>query len=243
MKHCRSKLSSLLEHINFLAEREKIHPKQLTALALQLVSNESYDRDTSQVCKEIIDKYSYSGVLNNVSIPKSAYLLDCLEIGASKYTHLKKVLKADVKLPSYKLVSHYRKEITLVDEIETVRDPEGYSIGTCVSYHSILKVTVQRLISTLEPIPDSHYPLKVKISDGLDGSGSHRVYNQQNSNPNLSTKSFILFGFKLSSITDKLGNDVFYNRYPNSPFCFRPVALIALKEEYSNVKFIMEVYC
>ncbi|KAI6658323.1 hypothetical protein LOD99_15592 [Oopsacas minuta] len=36
-----------------------------------------------------------------------------------------------------------------------------------------------------------------------------------------------------------LGNDVFYNSTPNSPFCFRPVTLIALKEEYSSVKLIM----
>ncbi|KAI6651130.1 hypothetical protein LOD99_5481 [Oopsacas minuta] len=32
---------------------------------------------------------------------------------------------------------------------------------------------------------------------------------------------------------------MFYNSSPNSPFCFRPVALIALKEEYSSVKLIM----
>ena len=72
---------------------------------------------------------------------------------ASKYKHLKKVLKVHVKLPSCELVSKYRKEITLKDEIEIVRDSEGFSIGTCVAYHSILKLTVERLVSTLEPIP------------------------------------------------------------------------------------------
>ena len=124
--------------------------------------------------------------------------------------------------------------------MEIVRDPEGLSIGTCVSYHSILSLTIQRLLSTLDPVPDSHYPFKVKISDGLDGSGCHQTYNQQSNNSVLSTKTFILFGFKVQSITDTLANDVLYNRSPNSPFCFRPVALIALIEEYSSVKLIMD---
>ncbi|KAI6651375.1 hypothetical protein LOD99_5342 [Oopsacas minuta] len=134
----------------------------------------------------------------------------------------------------------YRREITLIDEIEIVHDPEGFSIGTCISYHSILKLTVERLISTLVPISISQYPLTVKISDGLVGSGSHRTYNQQNNNPVLCTKCFILFGFKILSIADTLGNNVFYNHSPNSSFCFRQVALIALKEDYNNVHFIMD---
>ena len=42
---------------------------------------------------------------------KSAYLLDSLEIGATKYSELKGILKSErVKLPSYKLVSQFRRE-------------------------------------------------------------------------------------------------------------------------------------
>ncbi|KAI6661739.1 hypothetical protein LOD99_9874 [Oopsacas minuta] len=162
MKTSRSRLGVLLEHVDFLAEKEKIKPKQLLALALELVSNKSYDRDTSDMCREIIDKGSFSGVLNKVQISKCAYILDSLEIGASKYTNLKRILKGDVKLPSYKLVSQYRREISLINEMEIVRDPEVLSIGTCVSYHSILSLTIQRLLSTLDPVPDSHYPLKLR---------------------------------------------------------------------------------
>ncbi|KAI6652993.1 hypothetical protein LOD99_4070 [Oopsacas minuta] len=81
----RSSLSILLDHIHFLAERENVEPKQLAALALGLISNNSYDRDTSQVCKEIINKGSFNGILHKAPIDKSAFLLDCLEIGASKY--------------------------------------------------------------------------------------------------------------------------------------------------------------
>ena len=70
----RSRLAVLLEHIHFLAERENITLKQLVALSLQLVSNETHDRETSNVCKEIVDKGSYSDVLHRVSLSKSAYL-------------------------------------------------------------------------------------------------------------------------------------------------------------------------
>ena len=115
MKTSRSRLGVLLEHVDFLAEREKIEPKQLLALALELVSNKSYDRDTSEMCREIIDKGSFSGVLNKVQISKCAYILDSLEIGTSEYTNLKRVFKGEVKLPSYKLVSQYRREITLIN--------------------------------------------------------------------------------------------------------------------------------
>ena len=74
VKTSRSRLGVLLEHIDFLAERERIEPKRLLALALELVSNKSYDRDTSEVCREIIDKGSFSGVLNKVQIDKCAYI-------------------------------------------------------------------------------------------------------------------------------------------------------------------------
>ena len=40
------------------------------------------------MCREIIDKGSFSGVLNKVQISKCAYILDSLEIGVSKYTNL-----------------------------------------------------------------------------------------------------------------------------------------------------------
>ena len=75
---------------------------------------------------------------------------------------------------------------------------------------------------------------------GLDGSGSHRIYNQVNMHPDLSTKSFILFGFKVLKIQDNSGNNIFCNNLPNSPFSFRPVALIALKDDYHNAHFIMD---
>ena len=80
----------------------------------------------------------------------------------------------------------------------------------------------------------------MKISDGLDGSGSHRIFNQVNVYPDLSTKIFNLLGFKVLTITDTNGSNLYCNKFPNSPFSLRPVDLTALKEDYGNVKFIMK---
>ena len=148
----RQRLKVLLEHINFIAERELIEPKKLVALTLELVSNETYDRDTSRVCKEIIEKGSFNKVVTKISIPKSAHLLDILEIGSTKYSQLKRILKGEnVKLPPYKVVSLFRSEISLADEMRIVQNPEGFSVGIAISYHSILSLTIQRALENLIP--------------------------------------------------------------------------------------------
>ena len=83
LKAARSRLKVLLKHIQFIAQREQVDEKKVVALALELISNQEYDRETSNVCKEIITTGTY-GNLNKVSIPKSSYIVDLLEIGAYK---------------------------------------------------------------------------------------------------------------------------------------------------------------
>ena len=67
------------------------------------------------------------------------------------------------------------------------------------------------------------YPMTLKISDGLDGSDSHKVYNQLHEDPNFKTKNYILFGFKVLSLTDNAGNSIYVNEVPDSLFGLRPV--------------------
>ena len=132
LKTSRNRLKVLLEHINFIAERELIESKKLVALTVELVSNEIYDRDTSRVCKEIIVKGSFNKVVTKNSIPKSAHLLDLLEMGSTKYSELKRILKGEsVKLPPYKVISLFRREISLADEMRIV----------AISHHSIISLT------------------------------------------------------------------------------------------------------
>ena len=89
-------------------------------------------------------------------------------------------------------------------------------------------------------ITDFELPLKVRVSDGLDGSGSHRVYQQAVPHPDITTKNFIIFGFKVLTISDKNNNTVWKNSVPNSPFSIRPVTILALPENQENVSFLMK---
>ena len=75
------------------------------------------------------------------------------------------------------------------------------------------------------------YNTILEISEELDGSGCHRTYNQLPSNPEISIKSFMLFGYKIISITNS-SNPLkihWMNSMPNSPFILRPVVLLSRK--------------
>ena len=87
---------------------------------------------------------------------------------------------------------------------------------------------------------DAEYPLTAKLADGLDGSGSHTIYNQKQIHPDLTTKNFLLFSFKILWIKDSSGNTLWRNPSPNSPFAMRLVALLALGESKENVMFLMD---
>ncbi|KAI6651923.1 hypothetical protein LOD99_4802 [Oopsacas minuta] len=169
MKAARNRLNVLLRHIQFVAQREQVDEKKVAALALELISNQEYDRETSSICKEIIATGTYGNV-KKVSTPMSSYIIDLLEIGAFKYTQLKKLLKQDIVFPSYKVISQYRQEISLSRSVLFVTNPEGNSIGVSVPYFEILELTIQRhLLSFDSIVNNSQYPLSVRNADGLVG--------------------------------------------------------------------------
>ena len=87
-----------------------------------------------------------------------------------------------------------------------------HQVGIDESYKKLLTHTV-KIILTASDI-DIASNLKIQISDGLDGSGSNRVY-QQATHPEISTKSFILFGFKVISISDIENKLIWKNPLPN----------------------------
>ena len=103
------------------------------------------------------------------------------------------------------------------------------------------RITIQLAYALFKDLGHCTFPLKLEISDGLDGSGCHRIYNQLPSHPEISTKSFILFGL-IISMTDFSNPPKIHwmNPMPNSPFVLRPVALLSLEENRENVRFIME---
>ena len=146
--------------------------------------------------------------------------------------------KPDFIIPTYDKISAYRHQLVPSSEIGIVKYI-GYPVGVTMKYHEILSITTERLVESIGPIDISHYPLTIDLVDGLDGSGIYNVYNQINTNLDFSTKSFILFAFKILKVTNMKGEKLWTDDTPNSPFVTRPIALISMKENHKNVNFLM----
>ena len=112
---------------------------------------------------------------------------------------------------SAKQITLYSLLITsLVNEFKSIKNPRDDIIGILIAYKVLLHHTVSRLLESIdEKIYNTKYPLTLKISDGLDGSGSLRVYNQLHEDPNFNTKNHILFGLKVLSLTDNTDSSLF----------------------------------
>ncbi|KAI6650229.1 hypothetical protein LOD99_6146 [Oopsacas minuta] len=176
---------------------------------------------SANVCKEMLEKGHSSPIYPQLSLDKSAFLFDSLEVGKTKYLEFRRtLLSEDLKLPSYIIVAKHQSQINLLDEVRIIH--REFPCGV---------VLITLLIV---------YPLKVRVSDGLDGSVCHRVYQQALSNPDLSTPTFILFGFKVNAIINANDHILWKPHHLNSPFCTRPVALLALPENEESVKCLMD---
>ena len=110
-------------------------------------------------------------------------------------------------------------------------------VGVYVPYAQYVRHTFCRIMLIVPPPKAQDFPLQFQIADGLDGSGSHTVYNQ--SNTNTDTKSFILFCFKPIQITSFSGQEIWKKTCHNSPFTQRPIFLLAAKESQVNIKQFM----
>ncbi|KAI6647528.1 hypothetical protein LOD99_8794 [Oopsacas minuta] len=167
---------------------------------MMLCSQTEYDFTTTKFCKEIIAKGSFGPVCNKLTCDQSAFLMDSLEIGKKKYIDLRCLLLSDVQLPGYNRLATHRSQICLTNDIFSV-DRE-HRVGIAVSYKKLLTHTVNRILTaSANEIPSASNPKKMRISDGLDGSGSHRVHKQA-AHPNISTN--VLFYSGLSLIKDNL---------------------------------------
>ena len=231
-KQLRRRLDSVLSHIKSLAELEEV--------CLQLIANEEKDYATINVCKEIVEKVTYLEHNSMLCERNSSFLLDFLSMGKVKYRELRRFLKGDnVYLSSYNKVAKFRQESCLVNEMQYFHRDFETPIGIYIPYRLLVAQTIRQIVE-IEAIDTANYPLKAKLVDGLDGSGSHTIYNQMRNHPDITTKSFLLFAFKIIWLQDSFGNTIWRNPSPNSPFTMRPVALLALGENRENVEYLMD---
>ena len=75
-------------------------------------------------------------------------------------------------LPSWKTLRHFGKSIT--PEIK----PLSNGLGVEFDYKNAIEISIKRILSTLDEkiIPERDMTLEIK--DGMDGSGSHSIFNQ-----------------------------------------------------------------
>ena len=87
-KGLRNRLSSLLAHLETVAEQENVSSKELSCYLMMLCSQDEYDFTNAKFCQEIIAKGSFGLVCNKLTCDKAAFLMDSLEIGKKKYIDL-----------------------------------------------------------------------------------------------------------------------------------------------------------
>ena len=124
----------------------------------------------------------------------------------------------NVALISYTKLTLFRSQVNLLNELKFVTRSLDQPVGITVPYRDILATTVHQLIEFDESLQNASYPIIVTVVDGLDGSGSHRIYNQLQDHPDISTKSFLLFCFRIVYIRDSANNIIWKNPVPNSHF-------------------------
>ena len=146
----------------------------------------------------------------------------------------------NVTMTSYTKLTLFRSQVNLLNKLKFVTSSLNQPIGITIPYRDILATTVHQLIEFDESLQNASYPINVTVVDGLDGSGSHRIYNQLQDHPDISTKSFLLFCFRIVYIKDSAKKIIWKNPVPNSPFAVRPLSLFAVPENENNVRFLMD---
>ena len=182
MQQQRSRLSSVLESIKSLSLIENTSEIKIAALALQLLSNLTENRGIAKVSKSIVyDKFpgQFGNILKKeLDVSKALFLVDMLEIGRRKYTNLcHHMLSSDIYFPAYHRVVEQRNSIILQNIIQLYPNP-ATPVGAHVPYAQYVRHTLDQILFTIPPPTAQDFPLRFQIADGLDGSGSHRIYNQ-----------------------------------------------------------------
>ena len=127
-KQQRSRLSSVLEAIQALAQFEQVSEVKIAALALQAISNLSDCRLAAKVSKFIANE-SFPGQFGYVAkkdlnLNRSLFLLDMLEIGKRKYTQLRQhLISSDIQFPAYQRVIDHRNSIILRSSLQLYPNP------------------------------------------------------------------------------------------------------------------------
>ena len=227
-----SRTAPIIKYLKEQAQINKVSVNELIGMVTKQLNYHS-DRNSSILGEKLMMQGDCESTIV-MSPEKSSYLQQHLQLGRTGYQLLKATLndgneqyKTHTKLPSWKRLCEYQKDIMppiLHDTSIT---------GVRLDYISALKMSIKRILDLLIKTPIST-DLKVHIKDGVDGSGSHAIYQQQN---NSQTHNMIMFMFCVLRITDS-GTErvIFEEKSTASPFSMRPVFIVLGKETLENLE-------
>ena len=172
-----------------------------------------------------------------LSLPVASFIQLNNDMGRSKYQNLSNTLKDNGHsiLPPWKTLRKYQLELT--PAVEVLEKPV---FGVQVDYVSALRRTIERTLEVTKPesLPPTNSVLIANFKDGLDGSGSHPIYNQLD---NAHTHNIIMYMFCQLSLTKENGEEVWREHSPNSPRAMRPLFLLLGKECRENVECVSQI--
>ena len=88
-------------------------------------------------------------------------------------------------------------------------------MGIKTSYKDVLSITIKQILLLLDKLPEPE-PLIFHFKDGLDGSGSHSIYNQVG---NKHTNNMILYMFTSLKLTTGDGHVMWSEQSPCFSTC------------------------
>jgi len=169
-RHRYRRLEPLIEQIKATAEEENTEIPHLLGLILHKLYYHS-DRRVANIASQLIDISNEN--ISKVAVPVASHIKSYCNLGREGYQRLTRSLKTsdlDV-LPSWKTVRAYER--TLTPEVKELEDKMGVEFD----YKEALGKSAEQIIKQLDPKP-TDTKLTLTVKDGLDGSGSHSIFNQ-----------------------------------------------------------------
>ncbi|KAL5254995.1 hypothetical protein ACHWQZ_G014442 [Mnemiopsis leidyi] len=218
-RHRYRRLEPLIEQIKATAEEENTEIPHLLGLILHKLYYHS-DRRVANIASQLIDISNEN--ISKVAVPVASHIKSYCNLGREGYQRLTRSLKTsdlDV-LPSWKTVRAYER--TLTPEVKELEDKMGVEFD----YKEALGKSAEQIIKQLDPKP-TDTKLTLTVKDGLDGSGSHSIFNQDG---NKNTHNIVITMFTPLSLISSNGDTIWVEPSPASPLTCRPLSLLLGKE-------------
>ena len=162
------RLEPLVEMIKEIAEEEQTTPAYLLGRALQKMYYKTDKRITS-IAKLLMN----NSLVTKLSPESASNLKNYNNLGREGYQRVVRALRStDIDVfPSWKSLRSFESDIT-----PTIH-PLNDGLGVEFSYEDALTKTTERILESLDELPEEN-TLTLYVKDGLDGSGSHSIFNQ-----------------------------------------------------------------